>query len=1056
MNPAFPPPSSCGEPMHFTAPKCASRSSLVYSILLRTLVMAAAAAVVIPFSETTAQAQKGTISGTVVGDDGTPVSQVSVTVVGTNLTARTNSRGQFTLSGVSSGTMEVRALRVGFVEQRKTVTVAGAQTVELSFQMKDVPVTLNPVVTTATGDQRRVEVGNSIAQIDAADVVKTRAIANMADLLTARAPGVTVFGPTQLGAGTRIRIRGTSSLSLSNNPLYIVDGIRVEGTTGSSSVSVGGTTPSRINDLNPDEIESIEVVRGPSAATLYGTAAANGVIVITTKRGVAGRTRFTYFTEQGGHVDRNTYPTAYRAWRTGTTAATNSTAANTAQCFLTQRAASACVQDSVTSYNLYEDPESTPNGIGYRQLHGLQMSGGSEALRFFIHSEWENDNGVLKVPDFDKRYLTARGRTLREEEATPNHIDRVTTRANFNLAISPKSDVALSVGYTQQDLRLPTSDDSGVAGVAGNTYGGPGFKYNTNTAGDTLYGWRQVTPRDVYQTVTGQGIKRLITSISNEYRPFSWLSARANVGLDYINRLDTQLCRFGSCPDLGGDSRLGLKIDNRTNFFTYSASTSASASQRISDAVQAKTTVGVQFSRAIFDRNGASAIQLAPGATTVTSGAIRNADEASDESRTLGAFVEEYVALNDRLFVTGAIRSDRNSAFGANFKTVFYPKLAISWVASDETFFTRPSWMDQVRLRSAYGASGVQPGTTDAVPFYSATTARGESADLPALVFSTLGNRNLKPERSTELELGIDGTFFNNRLSAEITHYKKLSRDALISRGLPPSLGTGSTSRFENLGEVSNTGWETLISAQLIQREAFGWNVLVNGAANVNRIESLGGLPAFGGTTQRQREGFPLNGWWARTLTGYSDTNADGIITLPEITVSDTVAYIGSPLPLREWSITNGVDLFRNRVRLSAMIDYKGGHKIYNNTERIRCASRNNCEGLISPTASLFKQARTVMVREHVSRSVAGFIEDGDFIRFRELSLSMTSPEGWAGRILGSRTVSATLSARNLGMFWTKYTGVDPEAFATTGDAPSEFQAFAPTTYYALRFSFGF
>jgi hypothetical protein len=138
------------------------------------------------------------------------------------------------------------------------------------------------------------------------------------------------------------------------------------------------------------------------------------------------------------------------------------------------------------------------------------------------------------------------------------------------------------------------------------------------------------------------------------------------------------------------------------------------------------------------------------------------------------------------------------------------------------------------------------------------------------------------------------------------------------------------------------------------------------------------------------------------------------------------------------------------------MFDYKGGQKIYNNTERIRCASRNNCSGLINPKASLFEQARTVAVRETPARTVAGFIEPGDFIRFRELDLTFTAPDQWASRMLHARSMAVTLAARNLGIVWTRYTGVDPEAFATTGDAPSEFQAFGPPTYYVLRFSLGF
>ncbi|HUQ18673.1 MAG TPA: SusC/RagA family TonB-linked outer membrane protein [Gemmatimonadaceae bacterium] len=1005
-----------------------------------------------------AQATSGTISGRITdANNGQPIPLAQVNVIGTNLGVQTNAEGRYTLRGVKPGQIELRVLRVGFTEQRRNATVSPGQTLPLDIQMGSIPITLSPVVTTETGSQRRVELGNSIAQVDASKIVAQTGVRNMGDLLTARAAGVTVYTPTQIGAGTRIRIRGTSSLSLSNNPIYVIDGIRAEGTTGSGSIGVGGTLPSRVNDLNPDEIESIEIVRGPSAATIYGTSAANGVIVITTKKGITGSPRFTYFTEQGANVDRNTYPTAYRGWQTGTTAATTSSAANTVQCFLSARSAGTCKQDSVTSFNLYEDPETTPNGVGYRQLHGLQVRGGSETFRYFLHGEWMNDNGVLKVPDFDERYMAAHGRTLRPEEASPNHQDAITTRANFNLALSPKADLSLSMGYISSDLRLPTSDDSGVNGVAGNTYGGPGFKYNTAANGDTLYGWRQVTPRDVYQTVTGQGIKRMISSLNGNYRPFEWLSTRGVFGVDYINRLDTQLCRFGNCPDLGGDSKLGFKTDNRTNFFSYTASGSAAGTKQLTDALLSRTTFGLQFSRNIFDRNGSNGVRLAPGATTLSGAAVKAADEATDETRTLGAFVEEHLAFSDRLYVTGAVRSDRNSAFGKNFKTVFYPNISASWVVSQENFFPKTGSINNLRLRAAYGASGVQPGTTDAQPFYSATTVRGEAADAPAVVFSTLGNANLKPERSTEFEGGIDGAFFSNRVTTELTFYNKISKDALIQRVLPPSLGTGSTSRFENLGEVRNKGIEALLGAQLLQSNALGWDATLTYSHNDNKIKSLGGLPPLvNSSTQQNREGYPLNGWWARRLTGFADANGDGIITLSEITVTDTAVFIGYTLPTREATFTNGFDLFSRRVRVGAMIDYKGGHKMYNNTERIRCASRLNCSGLINPSSSLFEQARTVLVREHVSKSAGEFIEDGDFIRFRELNFTITGPERWASKFMGSRSISATFAVRNLGVLWTKYTGVDPEAIATTGDAPSEFQAFPPPTYYSLRLSFGF
>ena len=1008
-------------------------------------------------------AAQGTVTGRITdATSGLPVAAAQVTVVGTGSGALTSQEGVYTIRAVAPGAVTIRALRLGFAELRQPVTVIAGQTATVNFQLKAVTMTLSPVVTTVTGDQRRVEVGNAIAQVNAAEVVQERGVTNVGDLLTSRAAGVMVIPGTQTGAGVRIRVRGTSSLALTNNPIYVIDGIRVEGGTGSSTLSVGGTTPSRVGDLNPEEIESIEVVRGPSASTLYGTDAANGVIVIKTKRGIAGRPQWSYYTEQTALQDRNAYPTAFRAWRTGTTGTTNSTAANTVQCFLSQQyAASPCKVDSVTSYNLHQDPESTPYGIGYRQQHGLQVRGGSEAVRYFLHGEWEDEDGVTKVPEFESRTLAARTLSLLPEQSSPNHLNKITARANMDIALTAKADMTVSAGYISQNLRLPMSDDSGTSGIAANVYGGPGFKYNLTAAGDTLYGWRQFTPRDIYQATSEQQIQRVITSAGTNYRPTPWLALRGLFGVDFTNRTDLQLCRFQNCPDIGID-RQGYKRDNRSNFFVYSFDAGATATKSVSTSVQSKTTFGVQMIRNLFDRNGATRLGLPPGATTITAGTTPQVDESTSESRTLGAFVEQAFALNDRLFVTGAVRSDRNSAFGANFKTVFYPKFSASWVLSEEPMFGMPQFVNQLRLRGAYGASGVQPGTIDAVQYYTATTGRQESGDVPAVVFTTLGNRNLRPERSTELELGIDGTFFGSRLNTEFTYYNKVSKDALISRVLPPSLGTGATARLENLGQVSNKGIEALVSAQLIQRARFGVDLSVNASHNTNNLDTLGGQPSIG-TTQQQREGFPLNGWWSRQLTGFEDKNGNGIIeynannALSEITVTDSSVFIGYSVPRTEIAMTGGLDLFSGkRVRISGMIDYKGGHKIYNNTERIRCASRFNCSGLLNPQSSLEEQARVVMVREHPSRSVAGFFEDGDFLRFRELNVTYRVPESLAGRLFRGRALTATASVRNLGILWTKYTGVDPEAFGNTSDAPSEFQAFAPPTYFSLRFNFGF
>ena len=344
-------------------------------------------------------AQQGMVTGRVTDRaSNRPVEQVQVAIVGTTLGGLTNADGAFTIRGVPVGTAQVRALRVGYTEQRQSVAVTAGQSVTANFAMESVPVSLAPVVTTATGEQRRVEIGNALSTVNVADVAKTAPVANIADVLESRAPGVVVStGGQQTGSGARIRIRGQSSLALSNDPIYVIDGVRMTSNSNSSAFGTGGSIPSRVGDLNPEEIENIEIVKGPSAATLYGTDAANGVIVITTKKGRAGAPKWTVYGEGGALSDRNTYPTAYSlaGHSPGSTAYRD--------CVLSQIASGNCVADSVRSLNLFNVDSLTPVGLGNRHQLGAQVSGGTDVVRYFLSGENEQEVGTLKLPDFERR-----------------------------------------------------------------------------------------------------------------------------------------------------------------------------------------------------------------------------------------------------------------------------------------------------------------------------------------------------------------------------------------------------------------------------------------------------------------------------------------------------------------------------------------------------------------------------------------------------------------------------------------------------------------------------
>jgi outer membrane receptor protein involved in Fe transport len=364
------------------------------------------------------------------------------------------------------------------------------------------------------------------------------------------------------------------------------------------------------------------------------------------------------------------------------------------------------------------------------------------------------------------------------------------------------------------------------------------------------------------------------------------------------------------------------------------------------------------------------------------------------------------------------------------------------------------NWLNQLRLRAAYGASGRQPGTTDAVQYYSTTTAIAAGLEQPGLIYTALGNSNLKPERSTELETGFDLTAWDSRVNTEFTFYNKRSKDALIQEIIPGSVGTGATSRFANLGEIQNKGIEYLISAQLLQRDEFGWDVSFNGSHNSNKIVSLGGTPPQRGSRISQIEGYPLNSFWLKPYT-YGDANGNGIIEPSEVTVGDTTVYAGYSQPRTELSFTNGIDLWRRRVRVTALLDYKGGYKIWNGTYRYRCVSFVNCRDIYDPKTPLDLQARAIAAGFVTNTTDYGYVEDGSFLRLREVAVNFDLPSSWASRYARASRVALNLSARNLHI-WTDYTGIDPESNYGQGDVQNDFLTQPPQTYFQLRLTLGY
>ena len=374
-----------------TVPRTPSARRLLRSALLSTAVCIGAPAL--------AAAQQATINGRVTEQaSGQPLGDARIIVIGTSAVATTNIDGRYTIRNAPTGNVEVRVIRVGYQEQKKPVQVTTGQTATVDFTMVSAVVQLQEVVTTATGEQRRVELGNSIANLDASKLIANAPVNNMGDLLVAKAPGVQILPGNMTGGGARIRVRGTASLSLSNDPIFIIDGVRMTSDANSSALGVGGTSPSRVSDINPEEIENIEIVKGPSAATLYGTAAANGVVVITTKRGRAGAPQWNLGVEQGKVQDKNTYPSQYAILGKTPGATTQRKCLLKELSVLASTTGATCIVDSTTSLNVFDDPDISPIKDGWRNEYTGQLSGGTEAVRYFTSGAFENETGPLALP----------------------------------------------------------------------------------------------------------------------------------------------------------------------------------------------------------------------------------------------------------------------------------------------------------------------------------------------------------------------------------------------------------------------------------------------------------------------------------------------------------------------------------------------------------------------------------------------------------------------------------------------------------------------------------
>jgi TonB-linked SusC/RagA family outer membrane protein len=960
----------------------------------------------------------GTIVGSVTDSiTNATIPRVEVRVLETGQSAISSSQGQYSIAPVAPGEYHVTARRVGFIARTRVVVVRDGEPTTLNFALNQPPTKLNEIVTTALGDQRRYAVGNVISTINADSIVPTAPITSITDLLTGRAPGLQIMETGGLtGEGEAIRIRGQSSLVLQSDPIIIVDGIREDNTPGGTKTLLFGSTgsPNRLNDIDPSQIATIDVLKGPAAATEYGTDAANGVIVITTKRGVSGRPQWNLSAEEGLSDIPVKFPEYYYSW--GHLADGSSAAV---QCPLVGDPSStsgACIVDSVTHFNPLNHPEYSIYGTGYREKYNLSVSGGQDAVRYYLAGGLSNETGIARMPDVFRPEAEDFG--LPQATMNPNGEQQRSIRANTFAKLGSTADLTVTAAYMSTFQTIPGSSSF----AAGPTNGvslpdsAHGFGY-----GSTQLGSVQITPIEEFGQVQTQQTDRFTGGLTTNWRPWSWLAAYGTVGLDHGSQIEQSTVYPQSQYPLNHFLNQGAFAQTTVGTDIYSADFRASATASLSSTIRAVNSVGVQMRDTRTAGQTGIAQFLTATNLTLNGAPYPQVSQQGSRSATLGGYDEEQFSLNDRFFLTGALRIDAGSGFGYSYHTAAYPKVSASWLAvqNSET---------SVRLRTAFGEAGVQPYNGASLQLYQPTVVYLNGGNVTALEMYAPGNPNLQPERSQELEGGMDLGFLESRVSLDVTGYLKTTQNALYDQ--PLGFDLNSATIEENIGEVTNSGLEATITASLVQTHSFAWGLTLNTAYNTNKLVHLAsGITAqqLGyGSTQRNAVGYPLYGYWG-LQEHYADLNHDGIIEANEVTLADSVSYRGSSIPKQTGSLATHVTLWRV-VTVGAVFNYAGDFLVDNATAYGAAHQGTLAEQNIAG-APLWLQARAVAASLPQTRygfTPSGFFEDGTYVRFAELSTTYELPVRWARR-LRARSLSLTGAVRNLAL-WTRYSGPDPQA----------------------------
>ena len=786
------------------------------------------------------------------------------------------------------------------------------------------------------------------------------------ELLATRVPGLIVERSSgAVGAGSRIRLRGANGMFFSNQPLVVVDGVRYIGDERSLTIDVGGTAPSRLDDFDPEDVESIQVLSGPSAIARYGAAGTNGVIEIQTRRG-EGRPTVRAFIATGIGTDPTSYPANYAQ------VGVDRWGGRTIRCTLLEQADGRCIPkpDSLVSANPLKD--ANPFRTGELRTVGVSVGGSVPLASYFVSGAADEDVGVVD----------------------PNRRERKSFRGN--LALRPFAGVELKVTASHRRgwLDLPMDGESRHSRLSNGLYASPFDP--TGPDGFPL-------PRSgVSEIASAQDFRHTTFGIRGDWQLLEWLSTGLSMGEDRTESSELQMVRN---RDLLAAEALTADENGRLRSIGVDLTTSFS----IRSGLEATSTLGWER---VSDRRYAQRYVIRGG--RVYKSGYREAIEE--------AFLRQQIAWGERVTLNGSLRmddpsmrSERNSPLSSSLGLEW---LAVRGVGSDGL------GVDEVRVFAGYGSissRGRLMGDTE----------WGICSESNICIVKG----SLRPEVTRDLEMGLGVVLLRGRVNVDLTAYDRETRDALgWSWG---GIVDGGVDVLRNVGTVHNRGIEGSLNVELITRSRVRWSADLIAATNHNRLDAGGlSLSPRIGAGQSHLDGYPLGGYVGHRIVAVQDLNGDGLIGSAtcsegrcEIRLGDEPEFLGSSTPSRVVALGNRLRLF-GFAEVSARLEHQGGGQLLNLTKATRCSTAMSCREAYERDTPLETQAAIAAMG---LGSYAGFIEDADVVKLRELSVTLSAPATLAHRV-GATGLDFTLAGRNLAT-WTGYSGFDPEV-NTYGQAP--------------------